>query len=443
MQLFSTKKISSTQVIIYGFALLILTGAVLLTLPISTIDGVRTSFLQALFTATSATCVTGLVVQDTATYWSFFGQVVIIVLIQIGGLGIVMVANAIIILSGRKIGLMQRSTLADSISAPHLGGIIKLAKFIFRTTFIIEAIGAFVMSFVFIPQFGWIQGIWYSIFHSISAFCNAGFDLMGVVEPFSSVTSYVGNPIISITIMLLIIVGGLSFMTWHDIAVNHFHFHKYSVQSKMILFATAFLILLPTLYFFFFEFSDMPMLSRVLASFFQAVSPRTAGFNSVDLTKLSDTGKFIQIVLMLIGGAPGSTAGGMKVTTFMVMMVSSFAIFHHSNKAECFNRTISSQTVRNASTVFMMYVTLCIVGGCLLNCFDGIDLLTCFYETSSAIGTVGLTQGITSHLSAASLRVLIILMYTGRVGGLTLIYAVFPHASERKGRYIEENVMIG
>jgi Trk-type K+ transport systems, membrane components len=205
MQLLFRKKMTSTQVIIFGFALLILTGALLLTLPVATNAGNRTPFLQALFTATSATCVTGLIVQDTATYWSFFGQLVIIILIQIGGLGIVMLANAIFILSGRKIGLMQRSTLADSISAPHLGGIIKLAKFIFRTTFIIEGIGAVIMSFVFIPQFGWIQGIWYSIFHSISAFCNAGFDLMGVVEPFSSVTSYVGNPDISITIMVYFI----------------------------------------------------------------------------------------------------------------------------------------------------------------------------------------------------------------------------------------------
>jgi trk system potassium uptake protein TrkH len=443
MQLFFKKKMTSTQVIIYGFALLILTGALLLTLPIASISGQRTSFLQALFTATSATCVTGLIVQDTATYWTFFGQLVIIILIQIGGLGIVMLANAIFILSGRKIGLMQRSTLADSISAPHLGGIIKLAKFIFRTTFIIEGLGALAMSFVFIPQFGWVQGIWYSIFHSISAFCNAGFDLMGVVQPFSSVTSYVDNPIISITIMLLIIIGGLSFMTWDDMHRNHFHLRKYSVQSKLILTATAILILLPTAYFFFFEFGDMPLLARILASFFQAVSPRTAGFNSVDLTKMSDTGKFIQLVLMLIGGAPGSTAGGMKTTTFMIMIVSSLAIFHHSSKTECFGRTIGTQTVRNASTVFLMYVTFCIVGACLINLFDHVDLLTAAYETASAIGTVGLTQGITPHLSAASLRVLIILMYTGRVGGLTLIYAVFPHASERKGTYIEENVMIG
>lgn len=443
MQLFSSKKLSSTQVIIFGFALLIITGTILLMLPISTISGVKTSFLQSIFTATSATCVTGLVVYDTATYWSFFGQIVILVLIQIGGLGIVMAANAIIILSGRKIGLMQRSTLASSISAPHLGGIIKLAKFIFRTTFIIEAIGAFIMAFVFVPQFGWGQGIWYSIFHSISAFCNAGFDLMGVVEPFSSVTSYVGNPIISITIMLLIVIGGLSFMTWHDFAENGFHFRKYSVQSKMILIITTILIILPALYFFFFEFADMPMFDRVLASFFQSISPRTAGFNTMDLTKLTDTGKFIQIVLMLIGGAPGSTAGGMKVTTFAVMLISSFAIFHHSSKAECFHRSISDQIVRNASTVFMMYITLCIVGGCLISCFDGINLLTCFYETSSAIGTVGLTQGITPGLTANSLRVLIVLMFTGRVGGLTLIYAVFPHASERKGKYIAENVMIG
>ena len=434
---------TSTQVIIYGFALLILTGALLLTLPIASISGQRTSFLQALFTATSATCVTGLIVQDTATYWTFFGQLVIIILIQIGGLGIVMLANAIFILSGRKIGLMQRSTLADSISAPHLGGIIKLAKFIFRTTFIIEGLGALAMSFVFIPQFGWVQGIWYSIFHSISAFCNAGFDLMGVVQPFSSVTSYVDNPIISITIMLLIIIGGLSFMTWDDMHRNHFHLRKYSVQSKLILTATAILILLPTAYFFFFEFGDMPLLARILASFFQAVSPRTAGFNSVDLTKMSDTGKFIQLVLMLIGGAPGSTAGGMKNTTVFFLILSSLSVFRRKNDTVCFKRRISDDTLKNASTILMMYLVLFLTGGLMISCLEKLPIHVCLFETASAIGTVGLTLGITPTLGSVSKLILICLMFFGRVGGLTLIFATSANPRHNLSRFPQEDVTVG
>lgn len=443
MVLFKNMKLTSFQVIIYGFALLILAGTLLLMLPIATIDGSSTSFLESLFTATSATCVTGLIVHDTATYWSLFGQIVILILIQIGGLGIVMVASLLTVLSGKKIGLMQRSALASSISAPHLGGIIKLAKFIFRTTFFIELIGAIIMSTVFIPQFGFFQGIWYGIFHSISAFCNAGFDLMGVVSPYSSLCEYAGNPIISITIMLLIIIGGLSFMTWNDIQEHHLHFKKYSMQSKIILTTTIVLIILPTIYYFFAEYSNEPMLERILVSFFQAVSPRTAGFNTADLTQMSDTGEFIQIALMLIGGAPGSTAGGMKVTTFFVVILSALSIFEHSDKTECFGRSIYEQAVRNASTIFMMYIFICLLGGCLISSIDGLPIMDCFFEAASAIGTVGLTQGITPGLSTASRVILIFMMYIGRVGGLTLIYAVFPRAHERKGSYVKESVMIG
>lgn len=436
-------KLTSFQVIIGGFALLILTGAVLLTLPISSRSGQFTPFSDALFTSTSAVCVTGLIVHDTATWWSWFGQFVIIVRIQMGGLGIVMVATSLSLLSGRKISLMQRSTMQDAISAPHLGGIVRLAKFILKTVLIIELLGAFAMSFVFIPQFGFAQGIWYSLFHSISAFCNAGFDLMGVITPYSSLTSYVSNPVINLTIMSLIVIGGLSFMTWADIAEHGLKIRRYSVQSKVILSATALLIILPAVWFFFMEYADMPLGTRILASLFQSVTPRTAGFNTTDLTRLSESGRFLHVVLMLIGGAPGSTAGGMKITTFTVMILTAFSIFRHHAGTECFGRRISIETVRNAGTVFLMYIVLCVIGGCVISSIEGIDLLSCFYESASAIGTVGLTLGLTPSLGMVSRLILIVLMYTGRVGGLSLIYAIFPHARESGGTLLEENVVIG
>lgn len=309
------KKLTSFQVIVYGFALVILTGSLFLMLPMATRDGQGASFLDAIFTSTSAVCVTGLVVHDTATYWSAFGQTVIILLIQIGGMGVVTVAAAVTMVSGRKIGLMQRSTMQEAIAAPKMGGIVRLTGFVLKATLVIELIGAAAMSQVFVKEYGLVKGIGYSLFHSISAFCNAGFDLMGEKEAFSSLISYQNNPVINITIMLLIIIGGIGFLTWDDIRTNRFHFHKYRMQSKVILTMTSILLLLPALYFFFFEFADISAGERVWVSLFQSVTPRTAGFNTADLTLLSEVGQMIMILLMLTGGAPGSTAGGMKVTT--------------------------------------------------------------------------------------------------------------------------------
>ena len=280
-------RFSSSRIIILGFFLAILCGSLLLMLPIASREGRVTPFLDTLFTATSAVCVTGLVVYDTATYWSGFGQAVILCLIQTGGMGIVTIAVAFARLSGRKIGLMQRSTMQEAISAPQVGGIVRLTNFIIRTTVLVELAGAVCLFPCFIKEFGPLKSLWYSLFHSISAFCNAGFDLMGVKEQFSSLTSYVNQPVVNLVIALLIITGGIGFLTWDDIKVYRHHFHKYRMQSKTILMITSVLIVLPALYFFFVEFSrdvwgDLSGGERAIRSFFQSVTPRTAGFNTVD-----------------------------------------------------------------------------------------------------------------------------------------------------------------
>ena len=436
-------RINYFQKILLGFAVLILFGAILLMLPIASNEGVYTPFLKALFTSTSASCVTGLIVYDTATHWSLFGQAVILFLIQIGGLGVVVAVTSIILLSGKRIGYSQRNTLANSISINSQGGIMKMLLFLLKWTGIIELFFASLLATQFIPEFGVKRGLWYSIFHSVSAFCNAGFDLMGIKEPFSSLSDYVGNPLINISIMSLILLGGLGFVTWQDIAKNKGNFHRYRLQSKIILSTTIFLVLLPALFYFFLEFREMPVGSRILASLFTAVTPRTAGFNTVDFSKFSDSGIFLQILLMLVGAAPGSTGGGMKMTTMTVLFLTSVAIFRNNSRTEAFGRTIPGEVIRNATTIAFMYISLCVLSGMFISLHEHLPLLTTCFETASAIATVGLTLGITPKLSPVSHLLLIFLMYIGRVGGLCLIYAVFPNANPNKGRLVEENVIVG
>ena len=436
-------RINYFQKILLGFAVLILFGAILLMLPIASNEGVYTPFLKALFTSTSASCVTGLIVYDTATHWSLFGQAVILFLIQIGGLGVVVAVTSIILLSGKRIGYSQRNTLANSISINSQGGIMKMLLFLLKWTGIIELFFASLLATQFIPEFGVKRGLWYSIFHSVSAFCNAGFDLMGIKEPFSSLSDYVGNPLINISIMSLILLGGLGFVTWQVIAKNKGNFHRYRLQSKIILSTTIFLVLLPALFYFFLEFREMPMESRILASLFTAVTPRTAGFNTVDFSKFSDSGIFLQILLMLVGAAPGSTGGGMKMTTMTVLFLTSVAIFRNNSRTEAFGRTIPGEVIRNATTIAFMYISLCVLSGMFISLHEHLPLLTTCFETASAIATVGLTLGITPKLSPVSHMVLIFLMYIGRVGGLCLIYAVFPNINPNKGRLVEENVIVG
>lgn len=436
-------RLSSFQIIISGFVGVILLGALLLMLPVSTTEGCITPFNETLFTATSAVCVTGLVVQDTGSYWSGFGQAVILALIQIGGLGVVTVAASFALLSGRKISLMQRSTMQDAISAPKVGGVVRLTQFILRGTFLIELLGAAAMLPVFCRDYGW-RGIWMAVFHSISAFCNAGFDILGTENNlYPSLTGYTGNPIINITIMLLIVIGGIGFLTWDDICEHKWHFHRYRVQSKVILVITGFLIVMPAAFFFFEDFSALPTGTQLLVSFFQSVTTRTAGFNTVALSAMSSASKGIMILLMLIGGAPGSTAGGMKTTTLGVLLANAVATFRQRDNAQFFKRRIDCNTVKTASTILTMYLTLFFGGGIFISVYEHLPLSDCLYETSSAVGTVGLTLGITPQLHIPSQIVLIILMYLGRVGGLTLIYATLSGKKAGNAKLPQEKITVG
>jgi len=424
----------------------ILFGAFLLMLPIASKGPGGTSFLDALFTSTSAVCVTGLIVHDTATYWTAFGQVVIIALIQVGGMGVVTVAVAIAMVSGKKIGLKERSTMQDAISAPKVGGIVRFTGFILKGTFLVELTGAVLMAPWFIRDFGFLKGIWYAVFHSISAFCNAGFDLMGVREPFSSLTSYVGNPVINFTIMMLIVVGGLGFLTWEDIRTNKLCWRKYRMQSKVILTTTVLLIIIPAVIFYFCEFNGPQWQNhgtRILASLFQSVTPRTAGFNTVDLASMSEPGQLLMAILMLIGGSPGSTAGGMKTTTLAVILLSAWGVFCRKGDAQCYGRRISEETVRYAAVVMIMYLTLCVGGAIIISYVEGLPMLTCIYETASAIATVGLTLGVTPGLGPVSHIILILLMYCGRVGGLTLVYAAISGVKPHVSRLPQEKITVG
>ena len=428
------------RVIVISFVLIILVGTLLLMLPISSKVGGATP-IDALFTITSATCVTGLVVHDTMQYWSEFGQAVCLLLIQIGGMGVVTVAVAIF-------GLKQRWVMQESISAPQVGGIIRMTGFILRTALVIEALGALLLAVRFCPQFGLWKGLWYAVFHAVSAFCNAGFDLMGSEVPYSSLTAYVADPLVCLTVAGLIIVGGIGFSTWQDVAGNGRRLRQYRLQSKLILLFTVLLLAGGTLYFGLYEFGlpqweGLDSGERTLAAFFQAVSPRTAGFNSVDLTQMSELGRLGTILLMLTGGSPGSTAGGFKTTTLAVLVLSAWAVFRRRSNAECFGRRLPDAVLRNASAIFWLYLTLFFLGGALICCIDGVPLLDALFESASAIGTVGLSIVGTANLSAPSHLILIFLMYFGRVGGLTMIYAVTAGNLSVSSQYPQESVTVG
>lgn len=442
------KHLSTFQIIILGFLIMILSGALLLMLPFATKDGQGASFLDALFTATSASCVTGLIVQDTATYWSAFGKFIIILLIQIGGMGVVTMTVAITMLSGRKIGLMQRSTMQEAIAAPTMGGIVRMTGFILKMVALVELLGALAMLPVFAKEFGMIKGIGYSLFHSISAFCNAGFDLMGVKEKFSSLTDYPANPVINLTIMTLIVVGGIGFTTWSDIKTKKLNIKKYRMQSKVVLVVTAILIVFPALFFYFYDFSmekwdGISTGEKIWSALFMSVTTRTAGFNTIDLTALSEPGLAVTIILMLIGGSPGSTAGGLKTTTIAVIFITAISVFRRKEDANCFGRRIAEDTVKYAATIFFMYLVLCLFGGIAISCLEGLPLLTCIFETASAIGTVGLTLGVTPGLGTVSRVILIVLMYFGRVGGLTLVFAAISGIHANVSRLPQEKITVG
>ncbi len=390
---FKSRKLTSFQIIILGFTGVILIGTFLLMLPFSNRSNHAATFFDSLFTSVSAVCVTGLVVHDTATYWSAFGQLIILLLIQIGGMGVITTAAVFTIISGRKISLMQRSTMQEAIAAPKVGGIVRLTRFIVTATICFELLGAAIMAPVFCGDFG-IKGLWMALFHSISAFCNAGFDLMGVNQKFSSLTTYSSNLVINLTIASLIIIGGIGFLTWDDICSRRWHFHQYKMQSKVILCTTVILLFVPTVYFYLFEFASVPFRQRFLYSVFQAVTPRTAGFNTADITAMSEASRSIIIALMLIGGSPGSTAGGMKTTTIAVLCSGSISTFRRNQHTHFFGRRIDHDVIKQASTIFLMYIVLFFSGGLIISITEHLPMLTCLFETASAVGTVGLSLGI-------------------------------------------------
>ena len=422
MRTWGNHRITTFQIIALGFAVMILIGTLLLMLPVSDRQQAGTGFSDCLFTAASAVCVTGLVVQDTAIHWSPFGQAVILFLIQIGGMGVVTAALSLSFVSGRRIGLLQRSVMQEAISAPQVGGIVRLTRFIILTTFAIEALGALLLMTVYIPEFG-LKGLWYAVFHSVSAFCNAGFDLMGVHGEYSSRTAYRQNPMVNIVLILLITIGGIGFLVWNDVREHGFRLKQYRLQSKIALAASGVMILIPFLWLFFSETNGLPAGERVLPSLFQSVTLRTAGFNTMDLNSVSDGGQALMILWMLIGGSPGSTAGGMKTTTFVILLLTAQAIFRRKDHVTCFGRRIGEDAVRNAVAIVIMYFMMFFTGGLIISKAEGLPLMSCLFETASALGTVGLSLGITGQIGTVSRLILIALMFMGRVGGLTLIYA--------------------
>ena len=437
------KKVSVSQIVIMGFLAVILAGSFLLCLPIASNDGQWTKYSDALFTSVSSVCVTGLVVVDTATKWSFFGQFVILILIQVGGLGVITVAITIMMFAHRKIGLHERAAVRDSLSLPHIGGVVRFMRFVLATTLVIELIGAVLLSIAFIPDYGFFKGVWYGIFHSVSSFCNAGFDLLGEGAPFTSLTRYSANPLVSITVMLLIISGGIGFLTWDDIRKHKFKLSAYRVQSKIIIAATAALVLLPAIWFFFIDFSDKPLGERILVSLFQAVTPRTAGSNVADLTTMHQSSKLLTMLLMIIGGASGSTAGGMKINTFGILFITTVSLFKRNKDVNAFRRRISDETIRKAAAVMLLYILLFTVSGVAISEIENLPILDSLFETASAIGTVGLSLGVTPTLKLASRIILMTLMFFGRMGGITFAFATVIRKKDPTARLPEDKLNIG
>ncbi len=440
---FFGKRLTSFQIIIAAFLAVILAGTFLLILPLSSAAGLWTSVEDALFTAVSAICVTGLVVKDTALYWSYFGQAVILVLIQIGGLGIVTVTALILSASGKKISLLQRSMLQESLSAHQMEGIVKLTAFICRVALAAELLGALLMLPSFCSAFG-PSGIWMSVFHSVSAFCNAGFDVMGSrAGEFSSLTFFRQDPGVVLPVCLLIVTGGIGFLTWEDISQNRLHIKKYSMQSKVILSTTGLLILLSAAVFYLNDFSGLNLRERFLVSLFQAVTPRTAGFSMADMGSFTSAGRAMTVVLMLIGGSPGSTAGGVKTTTLAVLLANTVAIVRRRKNPRLFCRRIDDDTVRSAATLVSLYLSLTLGGAFILSVVEELPFDSCLFETASAIGTVGLSMGITPSLGLISRAVLVALMFFGRVGVLTLLFAAVDPGRVEVAQYPVGKINVG
>lgn len=440
-------RFTPVQILAIGFAGVIFIGAFLLNLPISSQSGVRTSFLDCIFTSTSAVCVTGLVTLDTGTYWSYFGKTIILILIEIGGLGFMSFATLIFLIFGKKITLKERLVMQEAMNYFSLSGLVKMAKYILTFTFIVEGIGALLLFTQFIHDFTLGKAIYYSIFHSISAFCNAGFDLMG---NFSSITSYSNNTVFMLTISSIIVIAGLGFYVWIDL-YNYKESKRLSLHSKIVLTMTAALIVIGAILMFLFEMKnpntimDKSIKEKILSSLFAAITPRTAGFNSISTGDMTNAGKFLTIILMFIGGSPGSTAGGIKTATAGVLFITVISVIRGREDTEIFSRRINKDTVYRAFTIVVISLALVITVTMLLSITEASapfeDLL---YEATSAFGTVGLSLGLTQKLSSIGKIIISITMYCGRVGPLTLALA-FSNKRRKNAsiRYPEDKILVG
>ena len=446
LQRFKMKRATPFRILALGFAIVIFTGAILLHLPIATQSGEQTPLIDCFFISTSATCVTGLVTVDTGTHWNYFGKTVIMLLIEIGGLGFMSFGTLVALILGKKITLKERIIMQEAYNSFSTQGIVKMVKYILIFTFSVQMGGALILSTQFIPEFGIGKGIYYSIFHSISAFCNAGFDLIG---NYSSVTGYYDNSVIILTISLLIIIGGLGFYVWQEI-YNFKGFRELSLHSKICLSTTAILIVIGTILMFLFEFNNpgtmknMSFKGKALSSFFASVSLRTAGFNSISTSDMTTAGKFLTIILMFIGGSSGSTAGGIKTTTFGLMFMTILCVIKGREDTEIFKRRISKDNIYKALAIVVIGFSIVTVVTMLLSITDSSNSFeNLLYEATSAFGTVGLTLGITTKLSSAGKIIVALTMYAGRVGPLTLALALSNKKSSRNIKYPEGKVLVG
>lgn len=441
--------LSPTQIIALTFAAIILLGAVLLTLPIASRDGQSVAFLDALFTATSSTCVTGLVRFDTWTQWSGFGQTVILFLIEIGGLGFMSAASLVVFLFRRKVSLRQRMIMAQAMSLNEMEGVVNLQKWVLGGSISIQLLGALVLMLRFWPDYGFCQAVSWGIFHSVSAFCNAGFDIFGSIQPGSSVVCFNNDPVVLITLMTLIIVGGLGFFVWEELARVR-SFRKFTVYTRLVILATGVLILSGAALFLVLEWDNPQTLGnmtagqKVLNAFFQSVTLRTAGFASVNQGDLTEAGKAISMVLMLIGGSSGSTAGGLKTVSFVVLMLSLWTRARGRHTVNVFHRSIPAEKVMDAMTIAGIMIMLAIIGAVFISATSSIVFTDALFEAISALGTVGLTTGGTTSLSISSQILIIIYMYFGRVGVLTISlgFLMGDRAADRF-EYAQTNLLIG
>lgn len=439
---------SFTRVVAAGYLLFAVMGTFLLMLPVSSKSGDWTSFTDALTTATSASCVTGLIVYDTFTHWSLFGQIVILCLIQVGGLGYMLFITMFSLLIDRKIGLRERGLLKESTNSLNIGGLMGLVKKAVIGTLIFESAGAVILAWRFSCVFGIKKGIYYGIFHSVSSFCNAGFDLMGALEPYSSMTHFKSDPIVLITLSTLIVIGGLGFVVWADVCKNKLDFKKYSLHTKIVFVTSVILLVSGAILTFALEYdatlAGMSFFDKLINSLFTSASARTAGFNSVELSKSTPSTYLWHILFMLIGGSPGSTAGGLKTTTFAVIILTAWATVRNSKNVNAFGRKLDSEVIRKSLTVVMIYLSFMFIST-LIICASNptLTLPAVLFETASAVGTVGLSVGVMGSVNTSGQMILTLLMFCGRVGSMSFAMVFAQRKTESKIIYPTEKITVG